>query len=401
MPNFENRIGLKAKQRVRAFLERGARIMPWVRELEEARRNLEEARRRFAETRQNLEEARRRFAETRQNLEEARRRFAETRQNLEEAHRKLKEVRQRLARKDNEIAELRAELAQKDAGGRDYGIEHDNVVWIFGSARTGSTWLSNMMEELADHTRWNEPLVGALLGYFYYERAEHRIDKGGKNFILGKRYKKTWLEPVRALVLGGAAARFPELAAGGYLVIKEPNGSIGAPLLMEALPESRMILLIRDPRDVVASSMDARRNGGWQYERRKERGYSRGPLLGKDPNVYAEDRAESYLQSIGNAKQAYDAHQGRKVLVRYEELRADTLGTMRRIYSELEIEVDERELAHAVEKHSWENVPEGEKGPGKIRRKATPGGWREDLTPEQIEIVERMTAPILEEFYSS
>ena len=86
-------------------------------------------------------------------------------------------------------------------------------------------------------------------------------------------------------------------------------------------------------------------------------------------------------------------------MVRYEDLRADTLGTMRRIYSSLGIEVDETELSGAVEKHSWENVPEEEKGEGKFHRKATPGGWRDDLTPEQAEIVERVTAPLLKEFY--
>src|SRR3712207_6950789 len=57
---------------------------------------------------------------------------------------------------------------------------------------------------------------------------------------------------------------YTTLFRSDYLVVKEPNGSIGAPLLMEALPESRMILLVRDPRDVAASSIDARRKGGWQ-----------------------------------------------------------------------------------------------------------------------------------------
>jgi hypothetical protein len=107
-----------------------------------------------------------------------------------------------------------------------------------------------------------------------------------------------------------------------------------------------------------------------------------------------------YLQYVGNSKRAYDAHEGPKALVRYEELRADTLATMRRIYSELEIPLDEEELAQAVEKHSWENIPEEEKGEGKFHRKAKPGGWREDLTPEQARMVEEITAPLLKEFYA-
>ncbi|MGH3087179.1 MAG: hypothetical protein ACRDSJ_07665 [Rubrobacteraceae bacterium] len=43
---------------------------------------------------------------------------------------------------------------------------------------------------------------------------------------------------------------------------------------------------------------------------------------------------------------------------------------------------------------------EGErKGEGKFYRKASPGGWREDLTKEQITIVEETTGSLLEEFY--
>jgi hypothetical protein len=275
------------------------------------------------------------------------------------------------------------------------GIKPENIVWIFGTGRSGSTWLGSMMEDFEGCAMWNEPLVGNLFGNFHYFRVGGR--KTGRQYILGEPYKETWLGPMRDLVLGGAAARFPEVAEGGYLIIKEPNGSIGAPLLMEALPESRMIFLIRDPRDVVASSMDARSEGSWLSERREAQG--RASKQHRNPNVYVRMRANSYVQQIEKTWQAYRAHGGHKVLVRYEDLRADTLETMKRIYSELELPVEEAELARSMEKNSWENIPEEEKGEGKKRRKAKPGGWREDLTARQVEIVEDITAPILNEFY--
>jgi hypothetical protein len=73
---------------------------------------------------------------------------------------------------------------------------------------------------------------------------------------------------------------------------------------------------------------------------------------------------------------------------------------MQCIYSALGLHVDQQELVRVVEKHSWDNIPKEHKGEGEILRKATPGGWKEDLTIEQVELVERATAPVLKEFYS-
>ena len=299
---------------------------------------------------------------------------------------------EKLAMLERENASLRAQLVKKDAPGR--GAQAENVLWIFGSGRTGSSWLSFMMGELPNHARWNEPLVGYLFAHVYYERGERRTDE--KYFILGDDYKESWLSSIRSLVLDGANARFPEVTENSYVIIKEPHGSRGAPFLMEALPESRMIFLVRDPRDVAASAINAtyipRRNRPQPKEARRKR-------VEENPDVFVRGRARSYLQDVKFTKRAYEAHKGRKVLVRYEDLRADTLSTMKHIYSTLEIPVGEEELAKAVEKYNWENIPEDQKGSSKGRRKATPGGWKEDLTPEQIEIVEREAAPILEEFY--
>ncbi len=307
-----------------------------------------------------------------------------------------KQANRRLTRQleqaNKEIAMLRARLAKRQLGDEIEGIKPENIVWVFGSARTGSTWLSSMMKTLRDHDRWNEPLIGDLFGSFYYEQRELKHDR--TNFILGSAYRETWLSSIRSFVLDGATARYPEVAEkGGYLVIKEPHGSMGAPLLVEALPESRMIFLVRDPRDVAASGLHVTFVRTGVLAERRQR-------AGEQPEEMVRGRAERYLREIKRTKEAYEAHEGRKVLVRYEDLRSDTLGIMRHIYSALEIPVDEGELAKAVEKHAWENIPEDKKGPGTVRRRGTSGGWREDLTPEQVEIVERITAPLLEEFYA-
>jgi hypothetical protein len=286
-----------------------------------------------------------------------------------------------------------SEPTRTNAGGPSAGgVAPENMIWIFGTGRTGSTWLAAMMEEPDGHDVWFEPRVGTVFDPQRFQR------HGGKHFILASQYKDVWLRSIRTFILDGANARFPELD-GGYLAVKEPGGSVGAGLIMEALPESGMVLLIRDPRDVVASWLDATRKGGWQTRRRGEGGRRAESLAETKPNAFVRRHANAYLQHVGSARRAYEAHEGRKVVVRYEDLRADTLGTMKRMYGELNVPLEVAQLAKAVEKHSWENIPEEEKGQGKFYRKATPEAWREDLTRRQVKTVERITAPLLEEFY--
>jgi hypothetical protein len=317
----------------------------------------------------------------------------EIQRRLSEKTRSLRELRKQAASKDRELARLKKEATSSSG----YRLGPDNLIWIFGMGRSGNTWLSSMMGSLSGHTIWSEPCIGQLFGTYYYDPKRDKQRKSSK-FVLGDPVREIWLRAIRLFVLENVNDRFPD-ASIRHLVIKEQPGSEGAPLLMEALPESRMILLIRDPRDVVASNLDATSEGGWSYHRRK---LDKARATRRDDGTdlkQASRLAEDYSKKVGKAKEAYEAHQGPKALIKYEQLREDTLGTMQRLYSSLGIEISEHEMARVVKEHSWENIPEENKGEGKFYRKGTPGSWREDLRAEEVRIVERTTAPLLKAFY--
>lgn len=296
------------------------------------------------------------------------------------------------------LKKRRHEMRLGSLGTRAHGesdVNPENLVWIFGTGRSGNTWLRSMMGEMNGHRVWEEPMVGSLFGNFY-ERAQAGNLRSA-DFIMGDPIRKGWISSVRNFVLDGARYSHPELRPGEFLVVKEPSGSVGAPLIMEALPESRMILLIRDPRDVVASALDGARKGNWLHEWRGAA--NRENLADDRPDAFVKRQSNTYRRNLNGARRAYEAHSGRKVLIRYEDLRADAVDTLKTAYTNLGIPFEEEELVQAVEKHSWENIPEGEKGEGKFYRKASPGSWREDLSPKQARMVEEVTSPIVGELY--
>lgn len=298
----------------------------------------------------------------------------------------VKQFRVRARLQKQEIEGLRALMRSKEEGS---GVGAADIVWIFGTARTGSTWLASIMGELRGNQVWNEPFAGTLFAPTFYRLHWESTIGRPRSAILSADRRSIWLGAARSLVLDMARANFPDLDEEATLIIKDPHGSVGAPTMMEALPESRIALLLRDPRDVAASILASSGKSGWRKTWEQT----------DDPDEIVRIRAELYLESVGRAKEAYEAHAGRKALVRYEDLRAEPLANVRKVCADLGIEASEGEVAAAIELHSWENVPAEKKGEGKFYRKATPGGWREDLTKRQIEIVERVAAPLLTEFY--
>ncbi len=80
-------------------------------------------------------------------------------QKLNQTQRQLEQRRRQLENKDNKIARLEKQLGTPENG----GINPENIIWILGTGRSGSTWLARIMQDLQSHVPWEEPRIGQVL----------------------------------------------------------------------------------------------------------------------------------------------------------------------------------------------------------------------------------------------
>lgn len=261
------------------------------------------------------------------------------------------------------------------------------LVWIFSSGRSGTTWLMWLLSHGLDLPKWGEPRVGRMVAGF--TRTEKWRSTRGDH-LLSLPHRNVFVAGLRAFVQAAAKEKFGDER---MVVVKEPNGSEGAPLLAEALPESRVILLMRDMRDALASSFDGKQPGHWQNKDGTKH------AADVDPEKWTRKLTTNLMRDMNGAVKAYDAHTGPRSLVYYEDLVADTLGTLSKLLTDLDIPFSTERVEAAVKRLAFDAIAEEERGAGKFYRKGAAGGWREDLTGEQIAVVEEMAEPLLSRFY--
>lgn len=295
-------------------------------------------------------------------------------------------------------------LSRRRVGERD-------LIWILGSPRSGSTWLLNLLGQDKRVVKVDEPAIGAHLGLAVadmilaepagVEAADALVASfraADDDYFFSSRYRRVWEPAVRDLIVSRIRAQVLDRAGERSIrrpvaVIKEPNGSLGAEMLMSACPRSRLLFLLRDGRDVVDSALDASRSGSWAM--RSVPGYKPSD----DERLESlSRRAERWVWRTEAVQRAFHAHAPElRMLVRYEDLRADTEGVLASIAEWMGLDDLPRRLAEVARKLSFDQIPAEKRGPGKFARAGRPGLWSENLSAEEQAVAERIMGPKLRE----
>lgn len=285
-------------------------------------------------------------------------------------------------------------------------MREQRLAWIFGSSRSGSTWLLTMLSDLQGVVPIDDPHLGHHLGVWrpiplawaacddppeLKSLLEVKAEEPG--YFFAERYRDAWQGPLRELIAArfeaqAAEAGVTDPGAAAAFVVKEP-GSHVAPFLAELFPGSKVIFLLRDGRDVVDSWLDAYSEGSWAIPGGafpvNEEG--RIPLIRWLSAVWAyRSRA---------VKAAYDSRRpADRIQIRYEDLRNETEAWVTRVCEVVGIETER--VPAVVAGHCFENLPNT--GRRSFTRQARPGGWRDNLSLEEQAAMHEAMGDALAEF---
>ncbi len=184
----------------------------------------------------------------------------------------------------------------------------------------------------------------------------------------------------------------------------------------ELYPDSKIIHIIRDGRDVAVSNIHA----FWQNARDRGGPMDLDPEILRKRNAYLNDR-ETFIsdgESIFTEPQIVQLaktwnwmvsrgrHQGRELFgnhyveVRYENLLQDSSSELERLFEFLGVERDRDVVERIVEENSFERAtgrPRGKEDSTSFNRKGVAGDWKEVFTERDNRVFQNEAGPLLAE----
>lgn len=256
-------------------------------------------------------------------------------------------------------------------------------LFIVGCPRSGSTWTTWLLAQhpavatfqhakvfdyLAMADRWHHNKAG----YSYLLRpgtrpGEDKADPLRLEAFLGRaEYRALLGEVVR-----GILAKVATVAADCQVVVdKTPENGHHGELIVEAMPEARFLHILRDPRDVFCSHRSASRGWAkWEFPTRPVDG-ARYWLRDVDAARSIRERTDHYLE------------------VRYEDIKANGPEELQRLYGWLGLAATDEFCRQAVDACRKDRMRGHQVLPEGFVRKTTEGGWRDELTTSEVQVIE-------------
>jgi hypothetical protein len=252
--------------------------------------------------------------------------------------------------------------------------------FVGGAPRSGTTYVQLLLYASGEFATAQEShLFTAFLGRLdevwerFEERSKTHRDVGLPTVISRARFDEI-LRSAAIAVMSDIASREP---GAPWVLEKTPENVLVWPLITRLLPKARFIIVVRDPRAVVASTIAARSWAGEWAQRE------------------VAQIAESWVRSV-SAGLALEASHPHVIRVRYERLRAQTPSVLTEMLGRFGLRAPPEKVRRIVASVSLEALKEkrveapwplaGE--PPNFFREGSRTAWRQELSIAQIALIE-------------
>jgi hypothetical protein len=294
-----------------------------------------------------------------------------------------------------------------------------NLAMIVGAQRSGTTWLQLLCaahpkiagsEELHLFSRY----LGHVINAYYCDRRDY-ADAGraqGVPCILSTEEFDAALKDFATTVF----RKMIQCKPGSELAIeKTPDHILHLHYVRHLFPKLKVIHVIRDPRDVVVSQLAAAASWGTDWAAKT-----------------VAEAAERWVEWVSTGRKFAGADGYTEV--RYETLLADGPRELARVYDflgyplpmeevtriyeqftmskikasgcpDVLVLINRKQAAAAPAEHPYKAmatgpggaIPTGRYAPSGFFRKGTAGGWRESLSDDDVQTIERIAGPLMQE----
>ncbi len=252
-------------------------------------------------------------------------------------------------------------------------------IFIIGSPRSGTTWLQRLLLSHPEICGGQETHFFSTLGASVirpYKIQQTSVRKIGLPCYWSEEEIKArifgfWFDTVKHIV-----DKSPD---ANYLLEKTPDHAQYMDVIMEILPQSRFIHIIRDSRSVVSSLLAANK---------EEWGKQWAPKGAKDAAIIW------YLNVLAAREYGKTLSSNHYYELRYEDLKADTFEQLKQVFEYLAIPINENDLTTIVQNQDFEtqrklggsplsstigDAVASQKEPEGFFRKGTLDSWKSDL----------------------
>jgi hypothetical protein len=262
------------------------------------------------------------------------------------------------------------------------GPAEERIAWIIGCGRTGSTWLAEMLGDLPKIRRWHEPYFGRFLKHV----DEHPDDLDRRASFFYRRHQQVWIDGLRDLFFRMVAERFPQ-SGRQSLFVKEVNTPELYPWLRALFPTGKLVLLVRDPYDVLDSYLDLQKPGSWNqsFELSNE----------ADHLMRVRRTAEHIRATMLLAQKTFDEFPlEQRLQLSYEEQLRDPVPGLIACGQLVAADVDPQLARQVAERHAFENYEQT--GALQFRRRGQAGGWTtsENFAADVRAIADEVLGPL-------